>query len=291
MSAQLTATKAGRHEEPERGNALAELVPSARTLDRIARLHGEGLSGRVGLPGRTPGAGRPAGAPHQGRQPPAPGPLSRHDGSLDHDARMSLRADIERIEKIARTEMQGRGTLAIFACSGAGVLELVRLPRPVRDRIMVDATPWIGPMLAVLDQYRRGCAVVVDRESAHVWELYLGEMRDAGRLERRAPRERRVRRLAWARRAPRAQQGRRALEAPFPRGRSCARSAVPRRAIRRPRRRRARTRAPRLPRIPASDAARAGGGNVRDRSTHRHGRDGPSTRGADPRASAEEARP
>jgi peptide chain release factor subunit 1 len=51
---------------------------------------------------------------------------------------------------------------------------------------MVDATPWIGPMLAVLDQYRRGCAAVVDRESAHVWELYLGEVRDRGHLERRA---------------------------------------------------------------------------------------------------------
>ena len=114
------------------------------------------------------------------------------DGSLDHDARMSLRADIERIERISRTEMPGRGTLAIFACSGAGVLELVRLPRPVGDRIMVDATPWIGPMLAVLDQYRRGCAVVVDRESAHVWELYLGELRDEGRIwsvaRRAAPR-------------------------------------------------------------------------------------------------------
>jgi hypothetical protein len=34
MFAQLTATEAGRHQEPGRANALAELVPSARTLDR-----------------------------------------------------------------------------------------------------------------------------------------------------------------------------------------------------------------------------------------------------------------
>jgi hypothetical protein len=33
-AAQLTATNGRRHEEPERGNALAELVPIARTLDR-----------------------------------------------------------------------------------------------------------------------------------------------------------------------------------------------------------------------------------------------------------------
>jgi hypothetical protein len=186
MFAQLTATKAGRHEEPGRWNALAELVPSARTLDRISRLHGEGLPVVSVYLALHPG-------PDARRTLRAKADSLVHrvrslasDGSLDHDARMSLRADIERIERIARTEMQGRGALAIFACSGAGALELVRLPRPVRDRIMVDATPWIGPMLAVLDQYRRACAVVVDRESAHVWELYLGELRDGGRLERRA---------------------------------------------------------------------------------------------------------
>ena len=186
MSAQLTATKARRHEEPERGNALAELVPSARTLDRIARLHSEGLPLVSVYLAVHPG---PDG--QRALRTKADSLLHRirslaDDGPLDHDARMSLRADIEEVEKIARTEMPGRGTLAIFACSGAGVLELVRLPRPVRDRIMVDATPWIGPMLAVLDQYPRCCAMVVDRESAHVWELYLGEMRDAGRLESRA---------------------------------------------------------------------------------------------------------
>jgi peptide chain release factor subunit 1 len=180
---------AGRHEVPERGNALAELVPSARSLDRIARVHSEGLrvvsvylAVQPGPDGRRMLRTKTDSLLHQVRS-------LADDGSLDHDARVSLRADIERIEKIARTEMPVRGTLAIFACSGAGVLELVRLPRPVRDRIMVDATPWIGPMLAVLDQYRRCCVLVVDRESAHVWELYLGEVRDAGRIEGRSLRD------------------------------------------------------------------------------------------------------
>ena len=95
-----------------------------------------------------------------------------------------------RIQKVARTVPLARGTVAIFSCSGARMLEVVRLPRAVRDRIMVDATPWIRPMLAVLDEYRRCCAVVVDRESARAWELYLGEMRDAGRLDGYALRNR-----------------------------------------------------------------------------------------------------
>lgn len=155
MFAQPTAPTADRQEAPGRGSAAAEPVPSARTLDRIKRLHGEGLPVVSVYLAVHPG-------PDARRTLRAKADSLLHrvralatDGSLDHDARMSLRADIERIERIARTETLGRGALAIFACSGAGVLELVRLPRPVRDRIMVDATPWIAPMLAVLDQYRR----------------------------------------------------------------------------------------------------------------------------------------
>ncbi len=52
---------------------------------------------------------------------------------------------------------------------------------------MVDATPWIRPMLAVLDEYRRCCTLVLDSDSAHVWELYLGVTRDAGNLHLRNP--------------------------------------------------------------------------------------------------------
>jgi peptide chain release factor subunit 1 len=59
----------------------------------------------------------------------------------------------------------------------------------VRDRIIVDATPWIRPMLAVLGDYQRCCAVVVDRRAARAWELYLGQVRDTGLREQlRAPR-------------------------------------------------------------------------------------------------------
>ena len=155
MFAQLTATTAGGKRRLGEGVLRPSSVPSARTLDRIERLHGEGLPVVSVYLAVHPGPDA-----RRTLRTKADSLLHRvrslaTDGSLDHDARMSLRADIERIERIARTETLGRGALAIFACSGAGVLELVRLPRPVRDRIMVDATPWIGPMLAVLDQYRR----------------------------------------------------------------------------------------------------------------------------------------
>ncbi len=109
----------------------------------------------------------------------------QEDREFDHDARLSLRGDIETIEELVEQSANAPGALAIISCSGAGALEVVHLPRAVvRDRIMVDETPWVRPLLAVLEQHHRCLAVVVDRETAHAWELYLGQVRDRGTLVR-----------------------------------------------------------------------------------------------------------
>jgi peptide chain release factor subunit 1 len=105
------------------------------------------------------------------------------NGALGHAARVSLRADIARIEEASQQDNWKPGTMAIFACSGAGFYEEVALPRTVRDRAVADATPFTRPMLAVLDEYHRACLVVIDRESARTLELYQGELRETGKLE------------------------------------------------------------------------------------------------------------
>jgi hypothetical protein len=65
----------------------------------------------------------------------------------------------------------------------ARVHSLLDQIRPLaRDRdvkqVMVDATPLARPMLAVLGEYCRACVLVLDRESAQVWEAYQDEMRE-----------------------------------------------------------------------------------------------------------------
>jgi hypothetical protein len=109
-------------------------------------------------------------------------PLSE-DQSLEHDVRLSVRADLQRIEDLARGERLQPGGLGVFTSGGNGLFEQVSLPRPVRDRIVVDATPWVRPMLAVLDEYHRMCVVLVDKAWAQVWELYLGEMREITQIK------------------------------------------------------------------------------------------------------------
>jgi Bacterial archaeo-eukaryotic release factor family 10 len=115
-------------------------------------------------------------------------PLAK-DSSAEHDIRLSVRADIERIREAAREERWQPGGIAIFACSGRDLYEEVPLPRPVRDRIVVDATPYVRPMLAVLDEYHRACVAVVDKASARLWEFYQDEISEVNEVHDRALRK------------------------------------------------------------------------------------------------------
>lgn len=115
-------------------------------------------------------------------------PLSE-DKSLEHDVRLSVRADLQRIEDLIHDARLQPGGLGIFTSSGNEFFEQISLPRPVRDRIVVDATPWVRPTLAVLDEYHRMCVVLVDKAWAQVWELHMGEMRETTQIKDRALRK------------------------------------------------------------------------------------------------------
>jgi peptide chain release factor subunit 1 len=107
------------------------------------------------------------------------------DRNLAHEARMSVREDIGRIKERMRQEAWQPQGLAIFSCSGRGWYEEVPLPRGVRSQIVLDDTPYVRPMLAVLDEYRRSCIVLVDKERARAWELYQDEMREVANIKDR----------------------------------------------------------------------------------------------------------
>jgi hypothetical protein len=104
------------------------------------------------------------------------------DSDLSREAKLSVRDDLERIEADLVAERPNPGAVAIFSCSGRDFYERIQLPRKVRDRIVVDETPWVRPMTAVLDEYHRTCVLVVDAKTAHTWELYQDEIRETGEI-------------------------------------------------------------------------------------------------------------
>jgi hypothetical protein len=179
---QADASETTRRKRSEITSADVDYAPSAQTIERIEHLRGGGLpivsaylAVHPGPEGRKMLQSETDSLLHQIR------PLA-NDRDLEHAIRLSLRQDIARIADLVGSGSFRSGALAIFSCSGAGAFEVVGLPRAVRERITVDEIAATRPMLAVLDEYQRCCAVVVDRETAYAWELYLGEALDLGAL-------------------------------------------------------------------------------------------------------------
>ena len=79
----------------------------------------------------------------------------------------------------------GRG-IAVFLCERAGLDERVVLPRTARDRAVVDATPWLRPLLAVLDESWRYGVCIVDREQTWLYVFAMGELETAERARHEA---------------------------------------------------------------------------------------------------------
>jgi len=87
------------------------------------------------------------------------------------DAQMALRADIERVRAFFAngefTPKAARG-VAVFCSQAADLLEVVKLPRPVEATVVVDDSPFIEPLLAVV-AHDVWCVVLSDRRSARIF--------------------------------------------------------------------------------------------------------------------------
>jgi hypothetical protein len=161
---------------------------TAETVNRILKFHGNGLP-VVSLYGRIdPGA-----SPREVRTRMMSlldqvRPLAK-DQTLEHQSRLSVRDDIERIKEAVDSNRWPPGMIAIFSCSGRDLYEEVPLPRRVREQVIVDATPFAHPMLAVLSEYHRACVLVIDKASARFWEVDQDEMREVSAFKDRVLRK------------------------------------------------------------------------------------------------------
>lgn len=95
----------------------------------------------------------------------------------------SVCADLKRIEDhvragIDRSRVRG---LAFFACDAHGFWEVVELAVPVRDRLVVNHTPYVRELEAIVARHERFAVLLADRQQARLLLFHQGEL-----LERQA---------------------------------------------------------------------------------------------------------
>jgi peptide subunit release factor 1 (eRF1) len=97
---------------------------------------------------------------------------------LDSETRESLEQDFKHILNYVTLDFDGKGTrcLVIFSSSKQNFWQVYRLPQPVKSRLIVSNEPYVRPLTTLLDEYKRYCTVVVSRDKARIFEVYLGEI-------------------------------------------------------------------------------------------------------------------
>lgn len=109
--------------------------------------------------------------------------------ALGPEAVRWVEQDLRAISAYVRDDFERGDTrgLALFASSGAGLWEEVRVPRPVRDRAVAGARADLLPLEQVLDTYHPICAILVDSAKARVFVCELGRIREVSVVEDEVP--------------------------------------------------------------------------------------------------------
>lgn len=105
-------------------------------------------------------------------------------GDLDHDSSMALRSATEQVLAMAGTlERLPSMGVAVFICDELGLSERLPMPRRVWDCAVVGPAPYLRPLRAVLDEFRRIAVVVLDSRRAEIFSYYMGEILDRQVIE------------------------------------------------------------------------------------------------------------
>src|SRR5215217_1452407 len=105
-------------------------------------------------------------------------------GDLEHDERVALKADVERVREVLSGDIAGNGTraLAVFACQPEDLLEVVALREPLASRVVLDDAPFVEP-LVYAGAADRWCVVLCNRRVARLFAGPGDELEETDRIE------------------------------------------------------------------------------------------------------------
>jgi len=105
-------------------------------------------------------------------------------GELEHDERVALRADVERVREVLNGDVAGNGTraVAVYACQPASLLEVVSLSRPVSSKVVLDRTPFVEPLVQQ-GTAERWCVLLTTRRLARLFVGDGDELEETDRIE------------------------------------------------------------------------------------------------------------
>lgn len=98
---------------------------------------------------------------------------------LDKTVLKRVNVDFERIEAYILTNKRiFKKGLAILTSKEKNFWKEYHLSVPIKNEIIVDSTPYIKPLLDILDNYQRYAILLVGKDSARLFLVHLGEIEE-----------------------------------------------------------------------------------------------------------------
>jgi len=103
----------------------------------------------------------------------------------------SVQRDLTRIEALVRGGIDRSRTrgLAIFSCTAHDLWEVIPLPVPVQNRVVINHVPAVSQLEAVLEDSEAMGVLLADRQRARVFVFELGELTERSERFDELPRD------------------------------------------------------------------------------------------------------
>ncbi|MEW6154746.1 MAG: hypothetical protein AB1673_12250 [Actinomycetota bacterium] len=112
------------------------------------------------------------------------------DNGLSRAAQQSVEADLARMAEHVRGGLRRSHTrgLALFSCTAEGLWKVFELPNPVRNRVVVNHTPYVRELEGALARGQRFAVLLADRQRARLFLFELGALVEKTEMEDPLPR-------------------------------------------------------------------------------------------------------
>jgi peptide chain release factor subunit 1 len=104
--------------------------------------------------------------------------LLLRDAKVRAEGEQSVYADLRRIERFVRGGIDRSRTrgVAIFACSDRAFWEVIELPVPVHNQVVINNVPAVGQLESVLREHEPIGVLLADSQRARMFVFALGEL-------------------------------------------------------------------------------------------------------------------
>jgi peptide chain release factor subunit 1 len=104
--------------------------------------------------------------------------------AISEEKLLNIKDDIKKIEKFLQTERESfKKFLILYSCTKNGLWQRYNLNIEIKEQLVIDKTPYTSPLFDLLDNYQKYGVLLVDKRSARVFLVFLGDIEEYGMIE------------------------------------------------------------------------------------------------------------